>query len=1850
MNGPKADLSKADETPPLNPYPGLRSFEPDQADVFFGRDASVWAMIERLERHHFLAVTGPSGCGKSSLVKAGLIRRLKANGLPSAGMKWRVATFRPGGHPLTSFARALNGVAPEEDQSSDAIAECLSTGPAALVNWINQCDFPEDENLLLIVDQFEEVFRYERSNPTSKDELEDTPHQTVRARERAHRLAHREEVERFVQLLLHTSAHSDAEDFEALLTDQFDSENATGDIEVREIVDPDQPKRRIYIILTMRLDYLGDCAQIDGLAEAINDSQFLVPRLTRDEMATAIREPARRAGGDVDAHLLSHILNDIAFDPDRDAAEEARRPDQLPLMQHVLNWMWAREQTRLGAAPVLSLETYANPSVGGFEHALSRDGRDIWSSLDNGTDDLRMLAKRVFQALAEPNQGGRLGRDVRRPIPFRQLVDETGEDQTKVIKVLNRFRGAMPGEASSAMGRARRPGFITIEPAPTVQDGHILSIEPTASVDISHESLIRQWDQYWDWVDEERRDRNELDALAHSAARYASEQGGDLLGPRATGQARRWMAERNPTPAWAARSGVDLRKINTYLNGSSRRRTLYYGFAAMVGAIVVATVGTTFWADQRAKLFEEHLADQLSRGIQDAFDERPGAVGPLRQAGTVLDIDNMANQRQRNYNTPAERDVAMTSVAMQGLSPLSGDAVVSQMHAGTVTAVDVTAGGGLMATGDRYGLVHVSDVSTGSLLSTLDHSGASIRSVAFQPGAATTCDGEGNAILATGSQANLVRFWDPCSGTEYAYSPLAVGDNPNDLGFSADGRFLIVSLNDPKTPIYDMLTLAEPEDDGPKPFVVLDRESERGQASNEDWETAMDRWGSLTWGLHGSFVHAAPQDGRYYVATGSDASTAALWSFSVDMKPSVRGASPEVEDDNSTLVHVFDDLGGTPRSAALSPDQTQLAIALSQDGITNEITGGITIAELNPDDLSFKRDLGRIDVDESFRSLAFDAPGNLLAASSNGWLKRYAFVSGEEPDWELISAHRLAESLLDFKLTSINGEPAFAAASGNPNVGRIVPEANLNRLPARTHDDFRTLAGAHFGGNRVRQIMDSNGKNAIAFDMGDETVIRSIPHVGMSFGVASPNSAQAVLVDRESNLFLWERDGAALLPLQGGPENLVTTGVSENGDWVFAVGEDEILFWASETGGSPDRRHALRDTPEAFWPGDNYATLAIASDDPEVIMVNLNAATVTEHDANDHQWSRLDRPFSASGNYFYRRSNTDGGGWDVYVEPVDAVGETQGQPHFSNVQPGVRISPDERWVATSESPDQMTLVDIETRRRVYLRARTDDGTEASIRNWVDTFAFSPDGQWLAAIGQDGEVIVWNMERLLAGGAGPFIAEQILKPDVESPDRDSALVFGAESNELFIAVQGQLVSFQGGGSSNGWEKVAEHDGDFDCSSGGAIYAVGEGSIAYLCEGANGVVWSSETGDVETIQDFRWGILPEVFVQGESTDLEQDYALTKLSGSVIGQTVLTGMVGITQSVDLSTDGQTAVSVGSEGDLIVYELANPGANADGEFSSYFVRTHDSIPFASNPMDTLLVGEGGNVVYGSTKRNDAFLYDTDTGTSTIILDGSDVEQQTRNVWFSYDLRSGFMALEDGTLASFTYQSGEAVITPELPPEEPFGRLIISPDGKFIALTDGERIHHRNLPNGAWQTSDQVFDASDKKPYGARSDAHHRFVPGFRSESQLLLAATTRGELAVVDYARGTVGAKLAFDSSSAINQVAMWGVDWTSDDARRLFYMEREESGGTVLSVHQLIDFETVLTLAEYRLNDHKQTLGFVDDGRALQVIDDGGLLNLPIWTPSDPGVMRSIDDLKGEIVSDIEARYPPLEQQKD
>ncbi len=433
------------------PFPGLRAFEAEEALLFYGREAHVAELLDRLGDSHFVAVTGTSGSGKSSLVRAGLRPALHRGYLVDATSKWRFVTMRPGGAPLDSMAAAL---ASAFDRPKEDLLRSLRSTSAGLSQAVAGSGLGAGESLLIIADQFEELFRFD----VTRDQQADAA--------------------LFVSQLLEATEQRDA---------------------------------AIYVVVTMRSEFLGRCSEFTGLAEAFNRSQYLVPRLTRDERREAIERPLRLVGATPSPALVQQVLNDAGDDP-----------DQLPVLQHVLLRTF-REWERAGAAGRLDLVHYER--VGEIERALDVHGNEILGQLGEAA---QKTAAKVFRSLTVAQGGVAL----RRPRRMQQLYDVAGASSPEARREVDDIVGLF----------ARSDNSFLMLSSP------VLAASTVA--DITHESLIRKWKKLEAWVREETRSAEWYADLSRDVVRYRAREVSLWQDPELAGVQRR-RADDGWTEAWA---------------------------------------------------------------------------------------------------------------------------------------------------------------------------------------------------------------------------------------------------------------------------------------------------------------------------------------------------------------------------------------------------------------------------------------------------------------------------------------------------------------------------------------------------------------------------------------------------------------------------------------------------------------------------------------------------------------------------------------------------------------------------------------------------------------------------------------------------------------------------------------------------------------------------------------------------------------------------------------------------------------------------------------------------------------------------------------------------------------------------------------------------------------------------------------------------------------------------------------------------------------------------------------------------------------------------------------------------
>jgi WD40 repeat protein len=243
----------------FNPFPGLRPFAPDDNDLFFGREVESEEVIGKLLKNRYVAVLGSSGNGKSSLINCGVLPKLRDVKTGESTLM-KIIYLRPGNNPIENLSVALSDCIPNSIQDISDRNKILSDIHQNSDNLASVfCDYmiKTDDKVLLVIDQFEELFRY---GSTAKPGLSPTP------------------SSKFVDFIVDTI---------------------------------NKPVLNVYIIVAMRSEYIGECSHYQGFTKIINNSNYLVPNMGTENYREVIEGPVNYSGASIDPLLVEELLNEV---------------------------------------------------------------------------------------------------------------------------------------------------------------------------------------------------------------------------------------------------------------------------------------------------------------------------------------------------------------------------------------------------------------------------------------------------------------------------------------------------------------------------------------------------------------------------------------------------------------------------------------------------------------------------------------------------------------------------------------------------------------------------------------------------------------------------------------------------------------------------------------------------------------------------------------------------------------------------------------------------------------------------------------------------------------------------------------------------------------------------------------------------------------------------------------------------------------------------------------------------------------------------------------------------------------------------------------------------------------------------------------------------------------------------------------------------------------------------------------------------------------------------------------------------------------------------------------------------
>lgn len=784
------------------PYRPLVAFGVDDAEYFFGREQLTKRAVELVDGlvragngARCLSIVGASGSGKSSFARAGLVHSLK-----SQHPEWSTVLFEPGRQPHETLAdRILKLTLPAVTGSHLADeADGYVKDPRRLIRSVLGAlgsDLGQGR-LVILVDQFEEVFTLCESNDVRKG---------------------------FIQNLINAAK---------------------------------EPGGKVLLLLCVRADFYENCLKIPELREVL-PAQIPVGPMTTEELRAAIRNPALKAGCEIEPGLVRSLLDDC----------EAQ-PSPLPLLQLALVKLWEKR----GPDGKLTEAAYENISL---EQAIDAHAESVFSKLSSQRQQACLT---LMMQLVEPLDGRRYTR--RRLAVDALLPSDSTEGDVKATKEVEELLGLLSGQPAR---------LITIRP-----EGK------TAEIEIAHEAIFRGWRRLAELLDKntefllwKERLNVGIDDLKRTQDSSCYLTG--LLLDRAI----QWEKERPSDHTQAERA-----YIRASIGRRWRRRIIVASAAA---AVLFVIAGGVYWFNRKLgfertmesaqKLTREkaRLALVLAYHVtsHDARSRPTELLQEALQATSYPLLAHTAPFTDTAFSNDGQAVAAATQgslllwnpKAASGDDPLwmpdrIGEAKVFVFE-GKPVHVALSSDHGLIAGGDEAGQVNIWQTTSGQKLSTTSI-GACISALAFAAdgkhlaiglknnvavwwnvegskeegrvstqatiGAVAVQPSRASVALATWDQ--FVRLWIPPATTLPTDGFSHDLPTVNYVGFSQDGNRMATSVKSDKAYLWDVQTRRRVRDfavTGQQTrFATLSRNGQRLALSSADdsitvWDAANGR-------------------------------------------------------------------------------------------------------------------------------------------------------------------------------------------------------------------------------------------------------------------------------------------------------------------------------------------------------------------------------------------------------------------------------------------------------------------------------------------------------------------------------------------------------------------------------------------------------------------------------------------------------------------------------------------------------------------------------------------------------------------------------------------------------------------------------------------------------------------------------------------------------------------------------------------------------------------------------------------------------------------------------------------------
>lgn len=458
-----------------HPFPGIRPFEFDESHLFFGQDTVCDQILTKLKQNKFVCIMGNAGVGKTSLINCGIKPALLGGFIFSDNVNWEIFHFQPGLNPYQNLANCLiNSGSIVSDDASEIPGQIfyniLKRGKLGLVELLNH--LPDNQQqYCFIIDQFEDLF-------TLDHKINDYQYY--------------EEIVHFIDLFL-----------EAI-----------------------KVFKNFHLIISIRSDFTNSCVMFPALAECINNSNVLVPKMSRIQLKEVILGPLRIFRIKMDDYLLVQMLNDITF-----------YEDELPRLQYTLRQMFRSWKIQGNRNKPIGLKEYENS--GGIGHSIANSANTIFEAF---SDNDKIICEKVFKGLTQrisENSG------VIRPESFKDLGLITNSNLEDIKRVVDQFS-------------TDEVQLLSIRPQ---------NLKPVDYIELTHVSIIQSWNKLKGWVEDEAISSQMYRQLAETSAAYQVGKAG-LLHPPDLNFALNWKEKQVPSLYWAKRYNPAFERTMIFLDAS----------------------------------------------------------------------------------------------------------------------------------------------------------------------------------------------------------------------------------------------------------------------------------------------------------------------------------------------------------------------------------------------------------------------------------------------------------------------------------------------------------------------------------------------------------------------------------------------------------------------------------------------------------------------------------------------------------------------------------------------------------------------------------------------------------------------------------------------------------------------------------------------------------------------------------------------------------------------------------------------------------------------------------------------------------------------------------------------------------------------------------------------------------------------------------------------------------------------------------------------------------------------------------------------------------------------------------